>query len=341
MTLPRLGDYAERVHFKGEDASKSSNRPFNNGSAKNPPIVRPHGVNRILLYPGSFNPPHQGHLNLLRYVFENAGEDLHIIGAIIIMTDENRLEDKLCQEENPLILTRKERVNLWRGDGIPVDWVWVYDRPEASWADFRPRLSKEFSKDRLDVKFILLGGPDTISAEGTYNPKYWNCPDSITSDFSRPVDFRYPSTLRQLAGFSMWEKVSYDRRGLEQEIRAKMRGQPAQAIEKALTRAFATIGAVSICRRMRKPKGVVRFIPCNLEQRPNDAPSSTKIRQIIKTSPKDSLEDALKGIALNPKFLAEYIAKRPQLAQSMGKEKPKVEEKPVKDWYEVEKQIVW
>lgn len=114
-----------------------------------------------------------------------------------------------------------------------------------------------------------------------------------------------------------------------------------QAIEKALTRAFATIGAVSICRRMRKPKGVVRFIPCNLEQRPNDALSSTKIRQIIKTSPKDSLEDALKGIALNPKFLAEYIAKRPQPAQSMGKEKPKVEEKPVKDWYEVEKQIVW
>lgn len=108
-----------------------------------------------------------------------------------------------------------------------------------------------------------------------------------------------------------------------------------------MARAFTTIGAVSICRRMRKPKGVIRFIPCNLEQRPNDAPSSTKIRQIIETSPKESLEDALKGIALNPKFLAEYIAKRPQPAQSRGKEQPRVEEKPAKDWYKVEQQIVW
>ncbi|KAJ4327175.1 hypothetical protein N0V84_002437 [Fusarium piperis] len=341
MALPRLGDYAERVQFDGEDATKSSNRPFNNGSAKNPPLIRPRGINRILLYPGSFNPPHQGHLNLLRYVVENAGEDLHIIGAIIIMTDETRLEDKLCQEENPLILTRKERVRLWRGDGIPVDWAWVYDGSEASWAEFRSQLVKEFRKDRLDVKFILLGGPDAISAEGTYNPKYWNCPDSITSDVSRPVDFRYPNTLRQIAGFSMWEKPSYDRRRLEQEIRAKMRGKPAQATEQAVARAFANISAVSICRRLRKPKGVVRFVPCNLEQRPNDAPSSTKIRQIIKTSPKESLEEVLKGIALNPKFLVEYVAKRPQLTQAMGKEKGKMEEKPVKDWFDVEKQIVW
>lgn len=228
MTPSRLGDYVERVHLDGEDASKYSNRPFNNGSARNPPLVRPRGVNRILVYPGSFNPPHQGHLDLLRFVFENAGQDLHIIGAIIIMTDENRLEDKLCQEESPLILTRKERVRLWCGDGIPVDWAWVYDESEASWADFRSRLTKEFRKDCLDVKFILLGGPDAISAEGTFNPSYWNCPDSITSDVSRPVDFRYPNTLRQLSGFSMWEKPSYDRRRLEQEIRAKMRGKPAQ-----------------------------------------------------------------------------------------------------------------
>lgn len=101
------------------------------------------------------------------------------------------------------------------------------------------------------------------------------------------------------------------------------------------------MSAVSICRRLRKPKGVVRFVPCNLEQRPKDAPSSTKIRQIIKTSPRESLEEALKGIALNPKFLAEYVAKRPQLTQATGREKGKVEEKPAKNWYDVEQQIVW
>ncbi|KAM0438747.1 hypothetical protein ACHAPT_001505 [Fusarium lateritium] len=337
MAFPRLGDYAERVHFNGQDASKSSNRSFNNGSAKSPPILRPRGVNRILLYPGSFNPPHQGHLDLLRYVFENAGEDLHIVGAIVIMTDETRLEDKLSNEENPLILTREERVRLWRGNGIPVDWVWIYDRSEASWAEFRPQLAREFSKDHIEVKFILLGGPDAISAEGTYNPEYWNCPDSITSDVSRPVDFRYPNTLRQLAGCSMWEKPTYDQARLERQIRAKMRGKPAPVIEAALARAFATLGAVSICRRLRKPKGMIRFIPCNADQRPSEAPSSTKIRQIIKTSSKESLESALKSIALNPEFLVQYVNQRPQPVQLTEEDK----RKSVKVVYEHEQNIVW
>ncbi|KAJ3524105.1 hypothetical protein NM208_g12185 [Fusarium decemcellulare] len=338
MASRRLGDYIERIHLGGQGPSGSSGRPFNNGAPSNPPLLRTHGVNRILVYPGSFNPPHQGHLDLLRYVFQNAGDDLHIIGAIVIMTDDNRLRDKLSNEKDPLILPREQRVKLWRGDGIPVDWAWVYDKSEASWADFRTKLLKQANRDRIDLKFILLGGPDAISAEGTFNPEYWRCPDSITSDISRPVDFRYPNTLRQLAGCAMWEKPTYDRGMLEREVRAGLKGKPEQGknptkikrtftdsfceeIEQALRLAFAKLNIVSICQRLRKPKGIIRFVPCNLALRPKEAPSSTQIRQIIATTPRESLEETLKGIALNPHLLVEYVKHRPQPVKSLELDK--------------------
>ena len=39
-------------------------------------------VNRILVYPGSFNPPHRGHLHLLSHVFHHGVPDLNVVAAI-------------------------------------------------------------------------------------------------------------------------------------------------------------------------------------------------------------------------------------------------------------------
>lgn len=225
MPSKRLADYIERITSLNQRPSKPSNRPFNNATAKNPPLLRPHGVNRILLYPGSFNPPHQGHLDLLKHVFENAGVDINIIAAIIVITDDERLTLKMETRDNAVVIPKDKRVKLWRGDGIPVDWAWVYDGSEANWARLRARLTKEVQKDHMELKFIVLNGPDGVTADRGFNPESWNCADSITSDISRPVDFRYPSTLRQLAGCSPWERLKIDRTRLEQQIRAKLRGQ--------------------------------------------------------------------------------------------------------------------
>ncbi|KAF4449322.1 hypothetical protein FALBO_16683 [Fusarium albosuccineum] len=309
MAFRRLGDYAEAIHFEGQDISSSSIRPFNNGTAKQPPVVRPKGVNRVLLYPGSFNPPHTGHLQLLQHVFNNAGDDLHIVAAIVILTDDNRLQDKLSGEENPLILSKEQRVKLWQGNGIPVDWVWIYDKSESDWMTFRTRLIDNLRKDGIDLKFVLLGGPDAIGAEGIYNPAYWNCSDCITSDISRPVDFRYPNTLRQLLGCTMWEKLKYDRLRLERQIHARLRGSPAAVVSEALSKAIENMNNISVCHRLRKPKGMVRFLPCDLSVRPSEAPSSTQIRRIIATSPRDELKAKLEGIALNAAILEEYVRK--------------------------------
>lgn len=158
-SLP-LAAYVEAIHFRGEDVSKAPNRPFKGDVSKTSPLLLRRGVNRILIFPGSFNPPHRGHLELLRHAFENARDDLGIVAAIIIMTDDCRLQDKLSEEESAFILSKEQRANLWRfGDTTP-DWAWVYDRSEANWANFRSELARNVRKDGVDLKFILLTGPD-------------------------------------------------------------------------------------------------------------------------------------------------------------------------------------
>ena len=60
-------------------------------------------------------------------------------------------------------------------------------------------------------------------------------------------------------------------------------------------------------RRLRKPKGFIRFIPADLSQQPTTPPSSTRIREIIATCPDEKLVVELKEWALSAELLAEYV----------------------------------
>lgn len=226
MASRPLADYVEPIYFRGQDVSNASNRPFKGGKPKNTPLLLRRGVNRILLFPGSFNPPHRGHLQLLQHAFENARDDLGIVAAIIIITDDDRLRDKLSGEENAITFSKEQRAKLWRFNIETLDWAWVYDVSEVGWETMRPELIRNAKKDGMDVKFILLGGPDSVGAERRIDPRRWQCADLITSDISRPVDFRYPNSLRQLSGFSMWEKPKVDSRILETRVKTRLQGSP-------------------------------------------------------------------------------------------------------------------
>lgn len=322
-----LGDYIDGMLHANKGASSESSRPFNHGTAIDPPILESGCVNRILLYPGSFNPPHQGHLDLLRHVYYEAGEDLSIIAAVILPTDDYQLREKLRNEPSPLILERKKRVHLWTGDGLP-DWVWVSDKSEEEWRNFRRQLEAATKRDKIDLKFILLAGPDCVGANSMCDPSHWGCWDVITSDISRPVDFRYPSSMRQISGYSMWTRPRSDVRQIGKLVRAKMASRPETGvcssmkstqmltvlseIPHAVAEILSELKSLWECERLRKPKGMIRFVPCDLRVQTKEAPSSTQIRHLVDAHQGYELELVLENLALNPCILADYIRSRNQ-----------------------------
>jgi hypothetical protein len=79
-------------------------------------------------------------------------------------------------------------------------------------------------------------------------------------------------------------------------------------IEEAINKAMENLDTIWVCRQIReKPKGIVRFLQCDLQKQATDAPSSTKIRAIVDSSLPEELVKNLRGIALHPELLVKYL----------------------------------
>lgn len=230
IKMRHLSDFAAKAYCDAFEPSTAFKTPFKDQTSKDAPLVRPKGVNRILLYPGSFNPPHQGHMTLLDHVYNNGGDDLQLIAAIVLPTSDRRLAAKTYTEDHPLILPQKQRVELWRRSGELTNRMWVFDRDEKDWAIFRVNLESEFRKADLNIKFVVLTGPDYVARSTTTDPTYWDCKDTITSDISRPVDFvTATGSLTKVYPCSDWTYPRWDAERFLGQFKAKMRGQPMRS----------------------------------------------------------------------------------------------------------------
>lgn len=160
--------------------------------------------NRVLIFPGAFNPPHIGHLQLLDYVFKGAMEHLGIRAVIVFPYDDDRVQTKIQYEELPFCLTQEARARLWRESSWEFKDTWFYTDSRVSLKKFQTQLQTNLKSKGIHLGFLLLFGPDWMGSRGTYHPSQWGCGEAITSDISRPVDFRFPSSLRQLPGCNPW-----------------------------------------------------------------------------------------------------------------------------------------
>lgn len=161
--------------------------------------------NRVLLFPGAFNPPHHGHLSLLLSILRNMMKHLNISNVIIYPHDDRHILEKTRDETRKLHLSQAERSALWRNaDEFPANDTWVFEGSKRSLTRFQRELQKRMRREGLNLTFLLLVGPDWMSTRGVYDPGQWNCTEVITSDVSKPVDFRCEYTLRQLPVCSPW-----------------------------------------------------------------------------------------------------------------------------------------
>lgn len=265
----------------------------NGHDARQLSALTPGMVNRVLLFPGAFNPPHQGHLALLNHVLAETMISLNIKGVIIFPHDDDQVQEKLKGKQHSRVFQKGCRALWWRKGGVPADDAWVFDGSRQDLDEILNRLRWRLKRDRFIVEIILLVGPDWMTSAAVYDPGLWKCSSAITCDISRSVDFRSELTLRQIPGCSVWQQHV-----LAERTRLHARGTPKGAFACFFSvRICLTHDAVSpvktregghpasnrifwSCQFLRKPIRRFFFLPCSPGGRlSGGAPSSSDIRE--------------------------------------------------------------
>ena len=178
-------------------------------------------TNRILIYPGSFNPPHRGHLHLLKHAFTRGAHDLNIIAAIILPSSDESVAEKIRREGGYFMFGRDTRGLLWAQDLCFPPWAWVYGG--KSFTAFLQRLSQATEKDGYSLEFVPVYGPQIGSPSNPPDPAF-GCNTIIMSDAARAAKFqRSLGRLRDFSGFTKWRRVRVDEEELRCHAKAKAR----------------------------------------------------------------------------------------------------------------------
>ena len=86
----KVEDYLARAsNNKATRMKRNSNR-----QDEVQPLLKKGQVNRILVYPGAFNPPHRGHMRALQHAFYECGPEFNAVAGIVLLGPDTYLSYK-------------------------------------------------------------------------------------------------------------------------------------------------------------------------------------------------------------------------------------------------------
>lgn len=121
--------------------------------------------NVIIIFKGSFNPPHKGHLAVLYHAYEQLAEELNIVAALIRPHSDRSLQSKRQRRrktENKCI-PLNDRVRLWKED--PHFPAWACGSLEVRSSAFQKQLKALALLDGCKIRFAYLFGPDAVLSQ--------------------------------------------------------------------------------------------------------------------------------------------------------------------------------
>lgn len=282
--------------------------------------------NRMLLFPGSFQPPHAGHLALLSCVSSTLLDCLNIRGIIVFPHDDKGNSETTRSYMGAVKLSKEQRIHLWRSSkGIPENDVWLFRHDRASLSTLQRRLQRGLRYNNIKLTFILLLGPDWVRTKAIYDPGQWGCSETITCDISRSADFRCEYTLRQLSGCSPWSVqlgTELQQRCIVQDNAGQYCDTNAWMLclflnlteadeERCPTKSHDNLLILWSCTTLRRPVCQIFFLSCRREASDLEfpPPSSTEIRQKVSNANAhlSVLDEQLLEPALSRTLLLEYL----------------------------------
>lgn len=162
--------------------------------------------NLILVYGGSFNPPHRGHIDVLLSALRREVSPV----AIVVLPSENfHLRNKLADSHPEFFLSRQRRADLWNAlPSVPKDKVWIWP---STWYPFLPfteavcSLAKE---DGFRVAFSHLIGPDNLNPGDPLMNLPYRLPRMLVTTRARRMSahFTDDGPPRTWTGFGSWSR---------------------------------------------------------------------------------------------------------------------------------------
>ncbi|KAI4126235.1 MAG: hypothetical protein LQ338_003860 [Usnochroma carphineum] len=189
--MPTLGSYLSTI-YKHQD--NNDNLPVR---FEQDPRVRKSLTNVILVYRGSFNPPHRGHLAVLWHAYKQLANELNIMAAIIYVRSDELLKNKYSSLNNRHLIPFVDRVRLWTQDPYFPPWAWVHaDSTKGACSILKTKLKKLAKKDGCRIRFADLYGPDCVTPdtdEDTFGEM------TIVSDVGREAGYDQQDGLERFA----------------------------------------------------------------------------------------------------------------------------------------------
>jgi hypothetical protein len=226
-----MATFGQYFHSVYQDDSRKAR--LRSGSDKRGiPLLSKDRVNRVLVYPGSFNPPHVGHLSVLRHAFESS-PDLNIVAGIVLPLDVEHIERKNYASGRCLVLSRNQRSELWKRDARFPAWAFAPHYGSSMWPEekeLEKKIANAAKKDGYEILYIELGGPDTWNFNWPHQHTGVYHTEHLISDAARNAPFLGPDGVpRPLNGYTTWQRPELGLQpGAEQLQRRK---RPFQTFE--------------------------------------------------------------------------------------------------------------
>lgn len=162
--------------------------------------------NLILVYGGSFNPPHKGHLEVL---FSGLRPELAATAIVVLPSEDFHLRHKLAGSHPEFFLRRQRRADLWQAmPAIPQSKVWVWC---STWYPFDSvcrEVARLAAADNYQLSFSHLIGPDNVIPKSPLAILPYELPTIVISNKARdvPAHFEPDGTPKAFNGFGPWSR---------------------------------------------------------------------------------------------------------------------------------------
>lgn len=188
------------------------------------PFLRSNQPNHILMYTGAFNPPHEGHMDILADGFNNSGPGLNIISTFVFPIPDDGLQAKEDARKNTrpaprqVRLTLKQRAELitahLRGTEALRELacktkVWSFPELDPI-PGYMRRVMELAAADGFDVEFVSLKGSDHLWYDRPIkHPAIILCNKVIFSAIRRPNEESWVdgSPRPLMGGWSPWSQI--------------------------------------------------------------------------------------------------------------------------------------